>query len=91
MIKLNLIVDTSFSEQKLILFNEQGKVLAYQKRLASNSHYEHLFDNFDTLMLGYELTQLNNIIIVNGPGSFTGLRIGLMFAKTLAIELKINL
>ena len=34
---------------------------------------------------------LNKIIVVNGPGSFTGIRIGLSIAKTMAYALKIDI
>ena len=34
---------------------------------------------------------LKKIIVVNGPGSFTGIRIGLSIAKTMAYALKIEI
>ena len=34
---------------------------------------------------------LKKIIVVNGPGSFTGIRIGLSIAKTMAYALKIDI
>ena len=37
------------------------------------------------------IRDLDKIIVVNGPGSFTGIRIGLSIAKTMAYALKIDI
>lgn len=38
-----------------------------------------------------KVSSLEKIIVVNGPGSFTGIRIGLAIAKTLAYTLNIDI
>lgn len=38
-----------------------------------------------------DIKDLDKIIVVNGPGSFTGIRIGLSIAKTMAYALKIKI
>ena len=38
-----------------------------------------------------DITDLEKIIVVNGPGSFTGIRIGLSSAKTIAYALNIKI
>ena len=38
-----------------------------------------------------EAKDIDKIIVVNGPGSFTGIRIGLSIAKTMAYALKIDI
>ena len=37
------------------------------------------------------INQIDEIIVVNGPGSFTGIRIGLSIAKTMAYALNIDI
>ena len=37
-----------------------------------------------------DIKDLDKIIVVNGPGSFTGIRIGLSIAKTIAYALNTN-
>jgi len=52
-----------------------------------NSHSEILFENIDVILKssGVKTNQLNGIAVSNGPGSFTGLRIGLAAAKGLSL------
>ena len=38
-----------------------------------------------------DIKDLKKIIVINGPGSFTGIRIGLSIAKTMAYALKIDI
>ncbi len=40
---------------------------------------------------GLDIHDLDKIIVVNGPGSFTGIRIGLAIAKTIAYALNIKI
>lgn len=52
-----------------------------------NIHSEKLFHLIDTLCVsaGIKITDLEYIAVSNGPGSFTGLRIGLSAVKGLAV------
>lgn len=45
-----------------------------------------LFESIDI-----ELKDINKIFVVNGPGSFTGLRVGVTIAKVIAWALKIDI
>ncbi len=51
-----------------------------------NSHSEKLFEQIDFVIKssGLKITDLNCIAVSSGPGSFTGLRIGMSAAKGLA-------
>ncbi|MFC2083419.1 tRNA (adenosine(37)-N6)-threonylcarbamoyltransferase complex dimerization subunit type 1 TsaB [Bacteroidota bacterium] len=52
-----------------------------------HSHSEKLFDIIDNLFVnsGYNLNNINSIAVSMGPGSFTGLRIGLSAVKGIAL------
>lgn len=62
------------------------RVLAYGGINAGLTHSQRLLPLLDSLMsgAGVELGSLEAVAVVNGPGSFTGLRIGLATAKGLA-------
>lgn len=58
------------------------------------SHYKHgvyLMPMIRSIILENNLTvkDIKNIVAINGPGSFTGLRIGLSAAKTMAYLLNV--
>ena len=57
-----------------------------ENRLAGLKHSEHLLPDIDNLMKKAELdfSRLDLIVCSRGPGSFTGLRIGMSTAKGLA-------
>ncbi len=56
--------------------------ISYQK----NIHAEKIFESVDTVLKisGMQLKDLDHIAVSNGPGSFTGLRIGMSAVKGLA-------
>lgn len=57
-----------------------------------NSHSILLLPLIDSLLKekNIEINDIDNIVVVNGPGSFTGIRIGLTVAKTIGYALKKN-
>lgn len=66
---------------------DEGRVLASLQLHTSTSHSRRLLGNidylFDQTMLGWE--DIDGIGVSLGPGSFTGLRIGMATAKGLAM------
>ena len=75
----NLIVGVYRDQQELILLNEKN----------DNHLSERLLPLIEKAIhsVNLEISDVENIIVANGPGSFTGVRIGVAVAKTLAYSL----
>ncbi|MEA1965231.1 MAG: tRNA (adenosine(37)-N6)-threonylcarbamoyltransferase complex dimerization subunit type 1 TsaB [Candidatus Aerophobetes bacterium] len=88
---LVLVIDTSGEKGNLCL-GKGGKVLNI-RRLSPRSSSESIFPALDKLIgeNNLKIKDLQGIIVNLGPGSFTGLRIGLSLAKALSFSLKIPL
>lgn len=85
-----LYIDTHFVNLVLAIFKDDK--LIKEKKLDSNKHSEHTIPMLKELLVecNLGLNDLNDIIVISGPGSFTGVRIGIVVAKILAYTLKIN-
>lgn len=70
---------------------KNGKVISELTKESSKNHSIHTMPMIDEILKTNNLlpSYLNEIIVVNGPGSFTGVRIGVTIAKTLAYTLNI--
>ena len=86
-----LFIDTHASLITIALKNKKDLFIKTQESEYSHSVFtmpmiESIFkeNNLD-------VHDLKKIIVVNGPGSFTGIRIGLSIAKTMAYALKIDI
>jgi tRNA threonylcarbamoyladenosine biosynthesis protein TsaB len=82
---LTLCLDTSAKGASVALYRSNA-LIADLWTLSANTHSEHLMTMIDTVMKSSEATisDLGAIVVTNGPGSYTGLRIGLSTAKALA-------
>lgn len=80
-----LFIDTHLNDIIIILL-ENGKFV--DKRVVCNkkNNSEFMFPTIKDLIDGQKIDE---IIVVNGPGSFTSVRLGVTIAKTLAFTLNI--
>jgi tRNA threonylcarbamoyladenosine biosynthesis protein TsaB len=85
---LHLAFDTSTSRPCVALM-AGDRVLSEWLGPDSLKHHETLLIGIDQCLKGYELRDLAFLSVGVGPGTFTGLRIGITTAKFLADPLKI--
>ncbi len=75
-------IDTSSTDLSVSLCID-GVVLSSVDRYVKNAHAEHIAQTVDTALNlgGVDVNDVTHIAVSIGPGSFTGLRIGLSFVK----------
>ncbi|WP_167630522.1 tRNA (adenosine(37)-N6)-threonylcarbamoyltransferase complex dimerization subunit type 1 TsaB [Listeria valentina] len=85
-------IDTATDTMSIALSNKQQIVGEFTTNLKKN-HSIRLLPAIDALLKECQVkpNELTKIAVSRGPGSFTGLRIGVTTAKTLAYELEIPL
>ncbi len=68
---------------------DKGKIIEEQYE-RGNDYRDRLWPAIDRVLkgAGIHLEQIEGIAVSQGPGSFTGLRVGISVAKTLALSLK---
>ena len=84
-----LAIDTSTTRAGIALYD--GDVLAEVVWQAGRDHGRHLMPVIDETMrrIGRQPADLTAVAAARGPGSFTGLRVGLSVARGLAVALDI--
>lgn len=87
-----LFIDTSKPETKIALY-KKSLLLAQKTWLSAKNQSEELLFEIDKLLKQNRVkkSDLKKILAVNGPGSYTGLRVGLSTANILAYSLKIEI
>jgi tRNA threonylcarbamoyladenosine biosynthesis protein TsaB len=85
-----LAIDTSNYSLGIALLNEETVIGEYITNVKIN-HSIRAMPAIEALMkdCGISPQQLTKIVVAKGPGSYTGVRIGVTIAKTLAWTLKI--
>ncbi len=70
---------------------KDGKVLDTNIKESTQNHSVYTMPMIESILNKnkIDVKKLNEIIVVNGPGSFTGVRIGVTIAKTFAYTLNI--
>ena len=83
-----LFVDTHAAMLNLGIV-EEDKLISETKLLSDREHSSRTLFNIDRMLIENTLApkDIDTIIVVNGPGSYTGLRIGVTVAKTYAYTL----
>ncbi len=85
-----LYIDTHFIELVLAIFNDE-KIINIKKMNSdciSKNTIPLLSDMLNECNL--TLNDLKEVIVISGPGSFTGIRIGIVIAKIIAYSLHIS-
>ncbi len=87
-----LAIDSATSVLRVGLSLPSGEVYSAENRDRFR-HAEFIFKLIDDILkkTDSKKSQLTGIVVSTGPGSFTGLRVGLASAKALALSLKLPL
>jgi tRNA threonylcarbamoyladenosine biosynthesis protein TsaB len=86
---LLLAVESATEEGVVALGRSDGELIAQDRWPAGHAHGERLLASIDKVLAeaGSALDDVGAIVVGIGPGSFTGLRVGLAVAKGLAFGL----
>ena len=86
---ISLFIDTSASDVSIALYKNE-KVLNEINKNIPNQHSIYVVPFIDELLKKSSITpdMIEKIYVVTGPGSFTGVRIGVTIAKTAVSSLK---
>lgn len=85
-----LAIDTATQYASLALYGTDG-IVAEEYWLSGRNHTVELPARIDRMLIkaGTSVSQLTGLAVALGPGSFTGLRIGLAITKGLALPHKL--
>lgn len=89
---ISLFIDTSLSDVSIALLKD-GKKLSYIHNNIKGEHSIYVTKYIEDILKENNLSPktVDELIVVNGPGSFTGIRIGVTIAKIYAYLQKIRI
>lgn len=91
---ITLFIDTSNQDVSIALLKD-GKIINKIAKSIPNEHSKYAVSYIDEVLKSSNISpkEVENIMVVNGPGSFTGVRIGLTIAKVYALlnDIKVTL
>jgi len=87
---VTLAINTASRNTQIALLQD-NKILKEKEWVSANDESEKLMPEIDKLLKNKKLkySDLNEIIVVKGPGSFTGLRVGVSVANAISYVQKI--
>lgn len=87
---LILAIDTSTTVGSVALFSTDKGLIGETSINVKRTHSENIMKLIDTILdiTEYKVNDIDKIAVSIGPGSFTGIRIGVAAAKGLAYSLK---
>ncbi|MBK8774378.1 MAG: tRNA (adenosine(37)-N6)-threonylcarbamoyltransferase complex dimerization subunit type 1 TsaB [Chitinophagaceae bacterium] len=89
---MSLILNIDTSEQiATVSIAENGLIFALQKNETQNKHAAFLHTAIKSLLDNLPNQKINAVAVVAGPGSYTGLRVGMSAAKGLCYALNLPL
>ncbi|MEM9259498.1 MAG: tRNA (adenosine(37)-N6)-threonylcarbamoyltransferase complex dimerization subunit type 1 TsaB, partial [Bacteroidota bacterium] len=85
---VQLLLETATDVCSVALARD-GQILAERTATEAHQHASHLTLFIDEVMqkAGTKLTELNEVVLSDGPGSYTSLRVGAATAKGLCLAL----
>jgi len=87
-----LFIDTSKDKTIVQILDKHLKIIDSCSRDGQKNQSENLLGLIDKILkkTGYDKSDISGIFVVSGPGSYTGLRVGVATANALSLALGVK-